>query len=86
MGGELVIVGDPDTLSCTSHEAFRMAKAAQVHAGLLTSGVDADDFFLEHFDLLQSVLANASMGVGAVGDGWSRHLQNFIAITSALAP
>ncbi|GLO08186.1 TPA: hypothetical protein QEM76_002689 [Pseudomonas putida] len=75
MGGELVIVGDPDTPSCTSHEAFLMAKAAQVHAGLLTSGVDADDFFLEHFDLLQSVLANASMGVGAVGDGWSRHLQ-----------
>ncbi|MFG0539264.1 hypothetical protein ACF8EA_03520 [Pseudomonas sp. YQ_5] len=76
LGGELVIVGDPDTPSCTSHEAFLMAKAAQVHAGLLTSGVDADDFFLEHFDLLQSVLANASMGVGAVGDGWSRHLQN----------
>jgi len=76
LGGELVIVGDSNTPSCTSHEASLMAQAAQIHAGLLTSGVDADDFFLEHFDLLQSVLASASMGVGAVGDGWSRHLQN----------
>jgi len=71
-----VIVGDSDTPSCTSHEAFLMAQAAQIHAGLLTSGVDADDFFLEHFDLLQSVHANASMGVGTTGDGWSRHLEN----------
>lgn len=72
--GELVIVGDADTPSCTSHEAFLMAKAAQVHTDLLTSGVEADDFFLEHFDLLQSVLANASMGAGAASDGWSKHL------------
>ncbi|KJZ43100.1 MULTISPECIES: hypothetical protein [Pseudomonas] len=76
MAGELVIVGDSDTPSCTSHEAFLMAKAAQVHTGLLTSGVEADDFFLEHFDLLQSVLANASMGAGAASEGWSKHLEN----------
>lgn len=76
MAGELVIVGDSDTPSCTSHEAFLMAKAAQVHTGLLTNGVEADDFFLEHFDLLQSVLANASMGAGAASEGWSKHLSN----------
>ncbi|MDZ3993531.1 hypothetical protein [Pseudomonas sp. Teo4] len=74
MAGELVIVGDPDTPSCTSHEAFLMSKAAQVHTELLSSGVEADDFFLEHFDLLQSVLANASMGAGAASEGWSKHL------------
>ncbi|NWC79781.1 MULTISPECIES: hypothetical protein [Pseudomonas] len=76
MAGELVILGDADTPSCTSHEAFLMAKAAEVHAGLLTSGVDADDFFLEHFDLLQSLLAHGSIGAGAASEGWSKHLAN----------
>jgi hypothetical protein len=76
MAGELVIVGDASTPSCTSQEAFLMAKAAQVHRDLLTSGVEGDDFFLEHFDLLQSVLANASIGAGAASDGWSKHLGN----------
>lgn len=38
--------------------------------------MDADDFFLEHFDLLQSVLTHASVGAGVASDGWSRHLQN----------
>ncbi|HDS1699352.1 MULTISPECIES: hypothetical protein [Pseudomonas] len=76
MAGELVILGDAGTPSCTSHEALLMAKAVEVHAGLLTSGVDADDFFLEHFDLLQSLLANASIGAGAASEGWSKHLTN----------
>ncbi|MFK0309835.1 hypothetical protein ACIQUF_01210 [Pseudomonas sp. NPDC090233] len=75
MAGELVIVGDADTPSCTSQEAFLMAKAAQAHGGLLTSGVEADDFFLEHFELLQSLLANASMGAGAASEGWSKDLE-----------
>lgn len=76
MAGELVIVGGTHTASCTSHEAFLMAKAAQVHIDLLTNGVEADDFFLENFDLLQSVLANAAIGAGAASDGWSKHLGN----------
>lgn len=76
LAGELVVVGNSDTPSCTSHEAFLMSTAAQVHIDLLTGGVEADDFFLEHFDLLQTVLANASMGTGAISEGWSKHLNN----------
>lgn len=74
IAGELVIVGDPSTPSCTSQEAYLMAKAIEVHAALMTNGVGADDFFLDNFELLQSLLANASTGVGAASDGWNKHL------------
>lgn len=96
MGGELVIVGDSDTASCTSYEAFLMANAAQVHAGLLTSGVDADDFswststyckvFLPtlQWELVQSVTAGA--GICKISRTHSRRSSNYIALTSALAP
>lgn len=73
--GELVIVGDWSTPSCTSQEAYLMSKAAITHMGLMRSGQGADEFFLENFELLKSLLAHASMGAGVVSDGWSRHLK-----------
>ncbi|BBH44222.1 hypothetical protein [Pseudomonas sp. KU43P] len=73
--GELVIMGDWSTPSCTSHEAFLMSKAAITHMGLMRSGQGADEFFLENFELLKSLLAHASIGAGVVSDGWSRHLK-----------
>ncbi|BBH44315.1 hypothetical protein KU43P_07920 [Pseudomonas sp. KU43P] len=73
--GELVIMGDWSTPSCTSHEAFLMPKAAVTHMGLMRSGQGADEFFLENFELLKTLLAHASMGAGVVSDGWSRHLK-----------
>lgn len=82
IAGELVIVGDPSTPSCTSQEAYLMAKANEVHAALLTNSVEADDFFLDNFDLLQSLLPKASVGVGAASDAWNRY---FIAIKTTLS-
>jgi len=73
--GELVVIGDWSTPSCTSHEAFLMSKAAITHMGLMRSGQGADEFFLENFELLKSLLAHASMGAGVVSDSWSRHLK-----------
>jgi hypothetical protein len=73
--GELVIVGDWSTPSCTSQEAYLMAKAAQTHMGLMRSGQGADDFFLDNFELLKSLLTHAATGAGVVSDGWSRHLK-----------
>lgn len=73
--GELVIVGDWSTPSCTSQEAYLMEKAAKTHMGLMRSGQGADEFFLENFELLKSLLTHASMGAGVVSDGWSRHLK-----------
>jgi hypothetical protein len=74
LAGELVIVGDPDTSSCTSHEAFLMAKAAGIHRDIMLNGGGVDGFMLENFEMLQSLLAHASLGAGAASDGWARHL------------
>ena len=73
--GELVIVGDPSTPSCTSHEAFLMAKAVGIHRDIVFNGGGVDGFLIENFEMLQSLLAHASMGAGAASDGWARHLE-----------
>lgn len=73
--GELVIVGDPGTSSCTSHEAFLMAKAVGIHRDIVFNDGGVDGFLLENFEMLQSLLAHASMGAGAASDGWARHLE-----------
>lgn len=75
VSGELVIVGDPSTPACTSHEAFLMGKARRIHLDLMINGAGADDFFLENFELLKSLIAHASVGVGVVSEGWSKHLE-----------
>lgn len=72
--GELVILGDPITPGCTSHEAYLMNLAISVHRDVLLRGPGADDFLLENFDMLKSLLANASLGIGAVSGAWSKHL------------
>ncbi|MEN5032816.1 hypothetical protein [Pseudomonas sp. Ps21-P2] len=75
LAGELVIVGDASTPSSTAQEAFLMAKAAAVHTALLTNGVEADDFFLDNFELLKQAISYTSMGVGAASDGWAKHME-----------
>ncbi|GLO28308.1 hypothetical protein PPUN12996_03640 [Pseudomonas putida] len=74
VGGELVIVGDPSTLSCTSHEAYLMAEAAGIHHQLEINGAGVDDFFLDNYEMLKGLLSHTSMGAGVVSDGWSRYL------------
>ncbi|MEX5351584.1 hypothetical protein WCE02_09540 [Pseudomonas juntendi] len=73
--GELVIVGDFSTPSCTSHEAFLMAEASNIHTALVLNDVGSDGFFLENFDFLKSLLGYASLGVGVVSDAWSKHMK-----------
>ncbi|MDU8430852.1 hypothetical protein [Pseudomonas syringae] len=73
--GELVIVGDASTPLSTAQEAFLMVKAAEVHRALLVNGVEADDFFVENFELLKQAISYTSMGVGAASDGWAKHME-----------
>ncbi|NWC92374.1 MULTISPECIES: hypothetical protein [unclassified Pseudomonas] len=76
LAGEVVIVGDASTPSSTAQEAFLMAKAAEVHTALLVNGVGADDFFLEHFELLKQAISYTSMGIGAASDSWAKHMDD----------
>ncbi|MFJ2985167.1 MULTISPECIES: hypothetical protein [unclassified Pseudomonas] len=73
--GELVIIGDPTTASCTSQEAWMMKQAAVVHMGLMRNGQGVDNFFLDNFEALKSLIAHASIGAGTVSEGWSKHLK-----------
>lgn len=75
LAGELVIVGDSSTPSSTAQEAFLMAKAAEVHTALHANGVEADDFFLDNFELLKQAISYTSMGIGAASDGWAKHME-----------
>ncbi|WDY58734.1 hypothetical protein [Pseudomonas sp. PSKL.D1] len=73
--GELIIIGDPTTASCTSQEAWMMRQAAVVHMGLMRNGQGVDNFFIDNFETLKSLIAHASMGAGVVSEGWSKHLK-----------
>ncbi|VVP15652.1 hypothetical protein [Pseudomonas fluorescens] len=74
LAGELVIIGDVSTPSSTNEEAYLMARASEIHIALLTNQVDADDFLLDNFELLQEMLADGAIGAGVVSDGWSKHM------------
>ncbi|SEJ80179.1 hypothetical protein [Pseudomonas sp. NFR16] len=76
LAGELVIIGDHSTKSCTSHEAYLMAKAVEVHHMLLIHGMEGDSYIVENYDFLQDILERTSVATGVVTDGWSRHLKN----------
>ncbi|BBH48098.1 hypothetical protein [Pseudomonas sp. KU43P] len=73
--GELIIIGDPTTASCTSQEAWMMRQATIAHIGLMRNGQGVDNFFLDNFETLKSLIAHASMGAGVVSEGWSKHLK-----------
>ncbi|AZE93180.1 hypothetical protein C4J95_1054 [Pseudomonas orientalis] len=75
VAGELVILGDLSTPSSTSQEAYMMTKANEVHIALLSNNIGADDFLLDNYELLKSMLAHGSLGAGVVSDAWSRHLE-----------
>jgi hypothetical protein len=72
--GELIIVGDNSTPSCTAEEAFYMKKASEIHAALVANGMQGDGFLVENHELITRALGYSSIGVGSAGGAWSRHL------------
>ncbi|SER65583.1 hypothetical protein SAMN03159444_04711, partial [Pseudomonas sp. NFACC02] len=76
LAGEMVIIGDYSTKSCTTQEAYLMKKATKVHHMLLINGMAGDSYMIENYDFLQDVLDRTSIATGTISDGWSRHLKN----------
>jgi len=72
--GEIIIVGDELVPSCTGEEAFYMRKALEVHLAIMTNGMQSDGFLVENHELLTKILGYSSIGIGAVGGAWSKHL------------
>src|SRR5690606_19012980 len=55
-------------------EAFYMRKALEVHLAIMTNGMQSDGFLVENHELLTRILGYSSIGIGAVGGAWSKHL------------
>ena len=72
--GELIIVGDNSTPSCTAEEAFYMKMAFEVHSALMANGMQGDGFLVENHEFITKALGHSSIGIGSVGGAWSKHL------------
>jgi hypothetical protein len=72
--GEIIIVGDDSTASCTSEEAFYMGRATEVHMALMVNGMQSDGFLVENHELITKLLGHSALGIGSVSGPWSSHL------------
>lgn len=71
--GQLVIIPDPRTASCTTEEAWLMRSAQSVKHDLMAHSA-ADQFLIKNYDQLQAIMSNASIGIGSASSAWSKHL------------
>lgn len=71
--GQLVIIPDPYSVSCSSEEAWLMRHAETVRRNL-EMDTSAGRELIGNYDLLQSFMAYGSIGIGSATSAWSRHL------------
>ncbi len=71
--GQLVIIGDSRTASCTAEEAWLMRSALNIKLALLAYSA-TDQFLIKNYDQLQTILSYTSLGIGSAGSAWSKHL------------
>ena len=77
--GQIIIIGDDSTPSCTAEEAQLMNMARQVNQAIYRNSVGSDGFIVQNYDLLQSVLGNTSLGIGSATGAWGKHLDGVTA-------
>lgn len=71
--GQLVIVPDSHSLNCSVEEAWLMRHAEEVRRHVALNAATSTAL-LGNYDLLQSLMANGSIGVGSATSAWARHL------------
>lgn len=71
--GQLVIIPDWRAASCTAEEARLMRSAENIKHALLTHSA-SDQFLIKNYDLLQTIMSHASIGIGSASSAWSKHL------------
>ena len=71
--GQLVIVPDGSSVNCSVEEAWLMRHAEEVRRHL-EGRAAAGTAVIDNYDLLQSFMANGSIGIGSVTSAWARHL------------
>ncbi|MCS3466659.1 hypothetical protein M2401_000369 [Pseudomonas sp. JUb42] len=73
--GQMVIVPDSTTKSCTIEEAELMRMAQNVSHQVHHNSLGSDGLMLKHYDVLQPMLGYGSLGLGAVSGSWSSYLK-----------
>lgn len=71
--GQLVIIPDTYSVSCSGEEAWLMRHAEEVRRNL-EMNTSAGRELLGNYDLLQSFMAYGSIGIGSATSAWARHL------------
>lgn len=71
--GQLVIIPDARTASCTTEEAQLMRSAQNIKHALFAHSA-TDQFLIKNYDQLQAIMAHASLGIGSASSAWSKHL------------
>ncbi|MGB3124195.1 MAG: hypothetical protein WBB95_10330 [Pseudomonas sp.] len=71
--GQLVIVPDAYSVSCSLEEAWLVREAERVRRNLELD-TSAGKAVINNYDLLQSLLAYGSIGIGSATSAWARHL------------
>lgn len=75
--GQLVIIPDTYSVSCSLEEAWLMRYAEEIRRNLELDA-SAGKAVINDYDLLQSFLAHGSLGVGSATSAWGRHLDEVI--------
>lgn len=63
--GEMIVLGDPQSMECTREEADLMQVAARVNAKVRSLDQDEAQFIVDHYDLLETITSTSSAGLGA---------------------
>ncbi|CRM87997.1 hypothetical protein [Pseudomonas sp. 22 E 5] len=71
MPGQLVIIPDAYSASCSMEEAWLVRQAQAIRRELDNAGGTQ---VVNDYDLLQSLLGYSSLGIGSATSAWSRHL------------
>ena len=71
--GQLVIIPDARTASCTTEEAQLMRSAQNIKQALFAHSA-TDQLLIKNYDQLQAIMAHASLGIGSASSAWSKHL------------
>jgi len=73
--GQLVIIPDPHSVSCSGEEVWLMRHAEVVRRNLDMNS-STGKALIGNYDLLQSFMAYSSIGIGSATAAWARHLND----------
>ena len=74
--GQLVIIPDSYSVTCSAEEAWLMRYAEEIRRGLALDTTAAAA--INDYDLLQSLLGYGSIGLGSATSAWGRHLDEVV--------